>query len=148
MTGVAVLDLFAGTGALGLEAVSRGAGSLVSVELDRRAARVLLANLQSCGAAGRSELIVRDVAGTLSTLARRGRKFEGVFVDPPYRSGLAQRAVAALAGAGVVKQGGWVSVESAVDESLPLREGALVRVHEQVYGDTKLTLYELQGAGD
>jgi len=147
MSGVAVLDLFAGTGALGLEAVSRGAASLVSVELDRRAARVLLANLQSCGAAGRSELIVRDVEGTVTSLARRGRKFEGVFIDPPYHSGLAQRAIAALAGAGLVKQGGWVSVESAADEALPPREGALVRVHEQVYGDTKLTLYELVVGG-
>ena len=148
MTGAAVLDLFAGTGALGLEAISRGASNLVSVELNRRAARVLLANLESCGAQGRSELIVRDVVGALVGLASRGRRFEGVFVDPPYRSGLAQRAIAALAEADLVKRGGWVSVESAVDENLPLREGTLTRVHEQVYGDTKLTLYEIQTAGD
>jgi 16S rRNA (guanine(966)-N(2))-methyltransferase RsmD len=142
-----VLDLFAGTGALGLEALSRGAHSVVSVEFNRRAARVLLANLQACGAAGRGEVIVRDVVGTLPSLARQGRRFAGVFVDPPYRSGLAQRSIAEIALVEIVVDGGWVSVECAVDENLPEREGRLVRVHEHVYGDTKLALYERVASG-
>jgi len=144
LSDIHVLDLYAGTGALGLEAVSRGAVSLVSVELNRHAARVLVANLQACGADGYAEVMVRDAARSLAGLADDGRRFEGVFVDPPYGRGLACRALVDLAARGLVASGGWVSVESGEDEALPDAEGDLVRVHEAVYGDTKITLYERQ----
>ena len=92
--------------------------------------------------AGRAEVIVRDVEVTLVSLAEQGRRFAGVFVDPPYGSGLAATALARLARHGLVAEGGWVSVETGDDEALPARAGTLVRVHEAVYGGTKVTLYE------
>jgi len=147
LSGVEVLDLFAGTGALGIEAVSRGASALVSVERNRPAAQVLVDNLRGCGVTGRAEVIVRDVVVTLAGLADQGRRFSGVFVDPPYGSGLACAALERLARHGLVAEGGWVSVETGGDEVLPDREGDLMRVHEAVYGDTKITLYEYGVSG-
>jgi 16S rRNA (guanine(966)-N(2))-methyltransferase RsmD len=142
LEGISVLDLYAGTGALGIEALSRGAHRLVSVEISRRAARVLIANLQACAVSGRTEVLVRDASAALSALGRRGISFAGVFVDPPYGMGLAARSLTALAETGLVEDGGWVSVETSSDEVLPERVGALVRMREDVYGDTKLALYE------
>jgi 16S rRNA (guanine966-N2)-methyltransferase len=146
LAGIGVLDLYAGTGALGIEAISRGARILVSVERNRRAARVLLANIEQCGLSGRAEVVVRDVRASLAALAAEGLVFEGVFVDPPYEQGVASATLSLLANGPLVAEGGWVSVETASRESLPEREGVLVRVRQDVYGDTKITLYERGGA--
>jgi 16S rRNA (guanine966-N2)-methyltransferase len=146
LAGIRVLDLFAGTGALGIEAMSRGAGALVSVERSRRAARVLIENLRSLGLEGRSELLVQDVEDALAELASAGRLFEGIFLDPPYGRGLALRSLEMVSRAVVLAPGGWVSVETADEESLPAGIGRLVQVREDVYGDTKLTLYEFTEA--
>jgi 16S rRNA (guanine966-N2)-methyltransferase len=142
-TGISVLDVFAGTGALGIEAISRGAGRVVSVERSRQAARVLLENLRSLGLEGRAELVVRDFEEALVELAHSGRVFQGVFVDPPYGHGFAMRALEMMASSGLLAGGAWVSVETADEETLPTVVGRLVRVREDTYGDTKLTLYEL-----
>jgi 16S rRNA (guanine966-N2)-methyltransferase len=143
LEGASILDLFAGTGALGIEALSRGAGRLLSVEIDRRAARILIANLQACALEGRSEVHVRDVAAVIEVLERRRIRFEGVFVDPPYGMGLAVDALGRLARGGLVAEGGWVVLETSSGEDLPERFGRLRRVREDLYGDTKLALYEL-----
>ena len=143
LVGIRVLDLFAGTGALGIEAMSRGAHGLVSVERSRQAARVLLENLRSLGLDGRTELVVSDFEAAVADLAGEGRVFEGVFVDPPYGRGLALRTLEIVVGTGLLARGAWVSVETADEEALPNSVGVLVRVREDVYGDTKLTLYEV-----
>ena len=143
IAGISVLDLFAGTGALGIEAISRGAGRLVSVERSRQAARVLIENLRSLGLEGRAELVVRDFEDALAELERSGRVFEGVFVDPPYGQGFAVRTLETMAASGLLARGAWISVETADEETLPTVVGCLVRVREDTYGDTKLTLYEL-----
>lgn len=148
LEGIRVLDLFAGTGALGIEALSRGAGALVAVESDRRAARVLIANLQACELAGRAAVHVRDALAMIDILARSRSTFEGVFVDPPYGKGLATKVLSTLAAEDLIEKGGWVVLETGSDEELPPRAGRLLRVREDVYGDTKLALYELSEEED
>ena len=78
--GLAVADLFAGTGALGIEALSRGAGSCVFVDDDRKAADAIRANLSATGLSDRGRVIVRDVV----TWARSAPELDVVFADPPY----------------------------------------------------------------
>jgi 16S rRNA (guanine966-N2)-methyltransferase len=81
--GAAVLDLFAGSGAMGLEALSRGAASCVFVERDRAAARVIEANLEKLRLTG-AVVVTGDVAATLRAERDRGRLYDLVLVDPPY----------------------------------------------------------------
>jgi len=142
LAGISVLDLFAGTGALGIEALSRGAAHLVAVDSSRRATAVLAANLEACGVAGEAEVLGEEVERCLSRLARAGRCFDGVFVDPPYGCGLDRDTLARLASGRLVSRSGWVAVESSVEQDMPESEASLTRVREDVYGDTKVTLYE------
>lgn len=81
--GAAVLDLFAGSGALGLEALSRGAASCVFVERDREAARVIQANLEKLRLTG-ATVVAREVASALRDDRARGRRYDLVVADPPY----------------------------------------------------------------
>ncbi|GEE02391.1 methyltransferase [Gordonia spumicola] len=81
LDGLRVADLYAGTGALGLEAVSRGAASAVLVEADRRAAKVIRDNIATCRAGGRARVVDRSVESFLSASAG---PFDLVFIDPPY----------------------------------------------------------------
>ncbi|HXZ50121.1 MAG TPA: 16S rRNA (guanine(966)-N(2))-methyltransferase RsmD [Usitatibacter sp.] len=107
LDGMEALDLFAGSGVLGFEALSRGAARAILVESDRRVAEALRASARELGA--RSAHVVEGDA--LGYLARTGERFDVVFVDPPYASGLAERAMRELAPH--LKPGGRVYVESA-----------------------------------
>lgn len=84
VAGARVLDLYAGTGALGIEALSRGASEAVFVEADRSVAAVLRSNLESVGFAQRAAVIVADAVAALEGLRRRGRRFDVALIDPPY----------------------------------------------------------------
>ena len=82
-----VLDLFAGTGNLGLEALSQGAKKAIFVEKDRTCLRALMKNRDLCGFRDRAEIISLDAEVALKLLRRRAEKFDLVFIDPPYGSG-------------------------------------------------------------
>jgi len=95
MDGLAVLDLYAGTGALALEAVSRGAARAVLVENDARACAAIFHNIVSLGYDGRCRVIRGELPQALEQLG--GDRFDLVFSDPPYASRAAQKTVEALA---------------------------------------------------
>jgi 16S rRNA (guanine966-N2)-methyltransferase len=130
-----VADLFAGTGALGLEALSRGAGSCVFVERDPAALAALKANIARLGAAGAE---VRAVAAERFT----GGPFDVVLVDPPYRSGLAAKILPRL----MLEPGAWASVETAFDEDVAASGFAVEAVRR--HGKAKLTLLRKAEAGN
>lgn len=137
LAGARVLDLFAGTGALGIEALSRGAARLVAVERDARVARVLARNAAACGFEDRLEVRVEPVDRALASLA--GAAFDLALLDPPYGSDALAPALAALVGRGVVAPGGWVLVEHARRASPEIPKGLAV-VLERSTGDSALTL--------
>lgn len=112
--GVRVLDVFAGTGAMGLEALSRGAGQAVFFEREPAALRALRANIAACGADGRCRVVAGDA---LKPPAGVGCGL--VFLDPPYGRGLVEPALAALGAAGWVAPGAIVVVEVGRGEALP-----------------------------
>ncbi len=131
LAGARFLDLFAGSGAVGLEAASRGAEAVLLVERDPEAVRAIRANLEHLGEAGRVRLLVADA----TRLPAAGEPFDIVFLDPPWRSGLAGPTLLALLRGGWLAAGGRLVVELARDEPLELPEG-LVAEEDRRYGRT------------
>lgn len=103
-----VLDLFAGSGALGIEALSRGARSAVFVEKNRAAAQVVRKNLENTGLAGRGRLLEMDY---LDALERLEGPFDFIFMDPPYRSGYYEPALCRIRERNLLSSGGMVIAE-------------------------------------
>ncbi|HUQ52912.1 MAG TPA: 16S rRNA (guanine(966)-N(2))-methyltransferase RsmD [Gammaproteobacteria bacterium] len=172
LSGSRVLDMFAGTGALAIEALSRGAARAVCIESERRALETLRENVRELALAGRVRVIGDDFRRVLARL----KSFDGVFIDPPYGKGLALDALGAVAELALVRVGGWVTVEVGRREQMPevvenvrdvpadaanddaaevaqaaateiVADPAVVlrRIREDSYGDTKLVLYEAEG---
>ncbi|MFT8656643.1 MAG: 16S rRNA (guanine(966)-N(2))-methyltransferase RsmD [Acetobacter papayae] len=118
LEGAHVLDAFAGTGALGLEALSRGAEHVTFFETDRAALAALRANIHACGWESRTTVIPRDVAYPRSPNPER-EPARLVFLDPPYRLGLPTTALRALRDRGWLAPEAIVVAETARDEALP-----------------------------
>src|SRR5262249_17419698 len=133
--GAAVLDAFAGTGALGLEALSRGAAEAVFIERDPEAVAVLRRNVAMLGESAHSEIVPGD-----ATRPPRARVACAVaFIDPPYRSGLAAPGLEALDRAGWLIPDALAIVELGAREKLPPPAG-FTPLDERVYGAARLVL--------
>jgi 16S rRNA (guanine966-N2)-methyltransferase len=135
--GARVLDLFAGTGALGIEAVSRGAAAALLVERAERAAALIETNIARLGIGETARLMRRDAT-------RLGPcplpPFDLVFLDPPYGRGLGERALAAAA------EGGWIATDALVlwEESAPvLPPAGLTLIDSRRYGETMISLLRM-----
>ena len=135
------LDLFAGTGALGLDALSRGAAHVTFIDDSRESCRFVRDNLERSGFADRAEVRKLPLPGGLRRLELRNQRFDGAFVDPPYRYGLAQRTLEALGEGGLLAPGAWVVVEHGAGEPLAERYGALRLENSRHYGSTGVSLY-------
>lgn len=138
LTGAAVADLYAGTGALGIEAISRGAEMVVFVERAARCLSVLRRNLADLGLDTGVRVEAGDVSRVLRDLGCRGARFDLILLDPPYRSTEARRALTALTAARVLAEGAVVVVESGRRHPVPVVAG-FTPVDERRYGDTVVT---------
>ncbi len=136
-----VLDLFAGTGALGIEALSRGAKRAVFVEDHPEARKGLKRNLEILGLQERGRVLPLAVAAALRTLAAPGGQFDLVFLDPPYGGGTATATLAALAGSGLLRPQAQVVAEHSRRETLPEAVGTLAQQTLRRYGDTQVAIY-------
>lgn len=144
--GARVLDLYAGTGALGLEALSRGAAEATFVERARSALASLRANLATLGVAARSRVVAHDALAALEVLARAGERFDCVFLDPPYAGESAARCVETLAPGWILSDNAVLIVQAFHRTELPERIGTLRRGWQRRYGETRLTLYRKESA--
>jgi len=136
-----VLDAFAGTGAFGLEALSRGAGAAVFIESDREVLAALRRNVAALGEEDRAQI----VAGDATRPPRAAFACAVAFLDPPYRSGLAATALGALVAAGWLTPDALVAVEVAAREELPLPAGFII-MDERVYGAARLVFLRREPA--
>lgn len=140
VAGAAALDLFAGSGALGLEALSRGAPSAVFVESDPGAFGVLRGNIDSLVAQG-AESLHLDFRQALRRLKARGVRFGLVFLDPPYGRGMAAESAAALGRAGILEPGATVVVEEASRTPDAIFPEGWETVADRRYGDTRVMIF-------
>jgi 16S rRNA (guanine(966)-N(2))-methyltransferase RsmD len=136
-----VLDLFAGTGSLGIEALSRGAGSCLFIDSSRDAVAIIRKNLQATDFRKKTEVLTGDVLRMLANLAAAGRRFDLVFADPPYGKGLALDCLALLGSLPLLAPVALVTVETDVRENLPARIGGILQDDRRCYGDTALTFF-------
>ncbi len=136
-----VLDLFAGTGALGIEALSRGARDAVFVEEDSPALQVLRRNLETLGLEDRSRVLPLSVNAALKKLAAQGEAFALVFLDPPYGQDAAAAALRTLAGSPLLQVQAWVVAEHSRRETLPEAIDSLALYRLRRYGDTQVAVY-------
>jgi 16S rRNA (guanine966-N2)-methyltransferase len=140
LSGLGVVDLFAGSGALGIEALSRGAERVDFVEADAAARRVLETNLAALGLEARARIWRLRLPGQLDRLARVLESADLVLLDPPYGGELASATLAAL-GRRNLSSGVRVVVEHHDKDSVPERAGALIRTRVRRYGETTISVY-------
>ena len=151
LAGARVLDGYAGTGAVGIEALSRGAAAVTFVDNDRRAQALIEENLKRCGIAEGYAIIRASVEHALDTL--RDARFDLILLDPPYerRSGGRRDpgdpgdiAAVLAAAAELLAPDGLVVLEHARKEAAPVTAGALVRTREVTSGDSALALFAVK----
>jgi len=135
------LDVFAGAGGVGIEALSRGAPSAVFVEQDALALRALRDNIERLKLGERARVVRADAARALEDLARRGERFAVAFLDPPYDSPRAAPALAVLGAGAALLPGAVVVLQHRSKASPPAALGALEVWKAKKFGETTLTFF-------
>ncbi len=134
-----VLDGFAGSGALGIEALSRGAAEAFFLEMDRDALAVLRRNLATLNLGSRARVVPADILSP----PRAVQPCDILFLDPPYRTGLAEPAFKALAAAGWIAPGALISLETARNEDFEAPAG-YTQIDKRHYGNARLVIFQYE----
>lgn len=142
LEGARVLDLFAGTGAMGIEALSRAASYCLFIDDHAESRALIRENVEALGLTGVTKIWRRDATdlGKLGT----DKPFDIAFLDPPYRNNLVARALASLRAGGWLAPHAVIVAETAEDESVPPTDG-FAALDDRLYGDTRVTI--LRGIG-
>ncbi|MFZ5643329.1 MAG: 16S rRNA (guanine(966)-N(2))-methyltransferase RsmD [Bacillota bacterium] len=137
------LDLFAGTGNVGIEALSRGALKAVFVEKDRLAATAIRQNIKLTGFENNSKVIIKDVYTSLAELKEMRETFNLVFLDPPYGKGFEIPVINTLVNLDLLASDGILVAESSKRETMPPEITNIKLIRQERYGDTMLSFYKL-----
>ena len=140
-----LLDLYAGAGGVGLEALSRGAAHVTFVERDARAVGALRTNVETLGVAARTRVERADVDLALARLAREGVRYDIVFLDPPYDEDLIDSVLDRLADGDVVVPGALVVAQHLTKRPPPAIVGRLAAYRTRRFGETTLTFFRAGG---
>lgn len=135
------LDLYAGNGGIGLEALSRGARSVIWIDLNPACTKMIQANLEKTRLAG-GTIYTNDVLRGLRQLARAKNSFDYIFLDPPYDRGLLVRTLELLDTLTILKKGGLIIAEASKKEDAPRSMSKLFLIRTEYYGDTTLYFYQ------
>lgn len=143
LSGSKVLDLFAGSGALGIEALSRGASHAWFVDSSRESVGTLRENLERCGFSAMATVVTRDIGGALPALAGTG-PFDVIFADPPYGCDHAAKLLSDIDRHGLLGNTGLLCLETAVSDPIPSETGTLALIDQRRYGSTMIHFYHLR----
>ncbi|HSB07659.1 MAG TPA: 16S rRNA (guanine(966)-N(2))-methyltransferase RsmD [Thermodesulfobacteriota bacterium] len=138
--GTVVLDLFAGTGNLGIEALSRGARKAVFVEKSRDALKLIQRNLSICQMEHRSEVLLKEVDQAIPILRRQGACFDLILMDPPYEKGLIEKTLKRLETETIYHDDSILVIEHHRREPLPARSGGWNLIRQRRMGDTLISI--------
>jgi len=142
LAGASVLDICAGTGSLGIEALSRGAAHALFVDNHRESVALIKQNLQLTGFTEQSQLLAKEAGAAIDTLAKGGPRFQLVFLDPPYQQGLVTAILGQLADSSILAEGAVVVAEFSAREEIPAAFGPLQEFDRRTYGDTTIAFYK------
>ncbi|MBL7158571.1 MAG: 16S rRNA (guanine(966)-N(2))-methyltransferase RsmD [Candidatus Omnitrophica bacterium] len=140
--GALVLDLFAGSGAFGIEALSRDAQSVVFVDNNIKCIRIIRENLSFVEEAPqKTQLLKLEAVKAIERLEKQIQAFDLVFLDPPYYKGLARNSLIKIGACDILKTSGFVIAEHSKKDELPRETGVLRLFKEKRYGDTVVSFY-------
>jgi len=141
--GITFLDLFAGSGNMGLEALSRGALKAVFVENNRALIDAIGRNIETCGFGGKGEILATDFIKAIQRLIKKPEAFDILFVDPPYERGIVSLALEHLQNGSLMARDGLLTVQHSIRETAAVDEsGQLVLTDRRQYGDTSLSFFK------
>jgi 16S rRNA (guanine(966)-N(2))-methyltransferase RsmD len=153
IAGASVLDLFAGSGSLGIEALSRGAKSATFIEKSKRCAEVIKKNifirLKGPGPSKQSlkeavTILVADAIRAPERLYKQNKIFDLIFLDPPYRRGMVKISLKSISSYDILRPNSLVVAEHSRDNVLPEEIGSLYLIRKRLYGDTALSIYRMR----
>lgn len=139
--GAKILDLYAGTGNLGLEALSRGAQHCTFIEKDKTAYRVLRQNIEGIKFHEMSESFNQEASTALKILSKRGLKFDIIFLDPPYGRGMVESSITSISSLGLGEEECLIISESDLGDNIPEKIGDYTRNRTEKYGRTVISFW-------
>jgi len=148
LSGVSFIDIFAGSGAVGLEAISRGASEVVFLEKDDKNIGIITGNVELLNINHRTrdikiEVIRQDAFAAIKDLAAQGRCFDVVFIDPPYKRELTKKALKTLNTHDIVHPNSTVIIQHDKREILPKTSGRFRHFRKKKYGKSYFTIYKV-----
>ncbi|KEK25859.1 16S rRNA (guanine(966)-N(2))-methyltransferase RsmD [Bacillus gaemokensis] len=141
------LDLFGGSGGLGIEAISRGIEKVIFVDRDNKAVKVIHQNLESCKVHDQAEVYRNDAERAVKALIKREVSFDLILIDPPYKDQKIISLISIMDQHDLLKEDGLIMAEHGDDVVLPSTIGRLVKVRAENYGITAISIYKYEGEG-
>ena len=141
VTGLSFLELFAGSGSVGFEAISQGAGEVVFVESQRQSIQAIEANIKSLGCEEGAKVICQDAFRAVDNMSKNRQKFDLIFLDPPYYKGLAEKMLQTLGECDILHLSGYVIIQHFKKDLVGEKAGKLALLRQEQYGDTILSFY-------
>jgi 16S rRNA (guanine966-N2)-methyltransferase len=141
VSGLKVLELFAGSGSIGLEALSQGAKEVVFVENLRQASLALEENIQSLGCQDQVMVIGQDAFHAIENIRKKGQKFDLIFADPPYYKGIAEKILQTLGECDILHKSGYIIIQHFKKDLVAVKAGNLALWRQERYGDSLISFY-------
>ena len=139
--GAGVLDIYAGTGSIGIEALSRGSDFAVFVDISNECSRIIRENLVNTKLIDKASVITGDIFITLNKISKNNKKFDIIFLDPPYNKNLVEETLNCIIENDVLKRSSIVIAEHDIDDIVSDEIGVLKKVRSTNYGDTVMSFF-------
>lgn len=141
-----VLDLFSGSGGMGLEFLSRGASRVCFIDIDMNSINTLKENISKCKAESKTEVYKNDVIKAIELLSKKNKKFDYIFMDPPYEKNIIPKVIETIYNSGILNPEGIIIAEHEFGLEIEERIGDIKKVDTRKYGTTGVSFFTKEGA--